>query len=334
MMQKRWLSVLLALSLSLIPTTVLADGDEAGLSIKGGGNGRVDSAEQATLKAEGGTGENGYHWYRNDQKIPLPEKDADGNLLPTDSITTDRTGDYYVKQGDSQSGTVRIVREFDSKGSTALVIGKRSNTLAKRKDSQIEKLEARVAQAAADAEKPLPKVSLGEIYGAVEAAASSNGTVTLRDAGVLEPANQAVLARRIGEEGLADRLYADQVADYKVTTRLSLVPSRISSAVDLGLSLGDEELTALFGNAFSNRLLVIDAAQDGFYGQTVEMMVKGDPVSGSRSLSFYRYDPDSNRCAPVSVSGVHFDQKGYLHFRISSGGILIVSDGDLSDSSM
>ena len=239
-----------------------------------------------------------------------------------------------MKQGDSQSGTVRIVREFDSKGSTALVIGKRSNTLAKRKDSQIEKLEARVAQAAADAEKPLPKVSLGEIYGAVEAAASSNGTVTLRDAGVLEPANQAVLARRIGEEGLADRLYADQVADYKVTTRLSLVPSRISSAVDLGLSLGDEELTALFGNAFSNRLLVIDAAQDGFYGQTVEMMVKGDPVSGSRSLSFYRYDPDSNRCTPVSVSGVHFDQKGYLHFRISSGGILIVSDGDLSDSSM
>ena len=59
MMQKRWLSVLLALSLSLIPTTVLADGDEAGLSIKGGGNGRVDSAEQATLKAEGGTGETG-----------------------------------------------------------------------------------------------------------------------------------------------------------------------------------------------------------------------------------------------------------------------------------
>ena len=156
MMQKRWLSVLLALSLSLIPTTVLADGDEAGLSIKGGGNGRVDSTEQTTLKAEGGAGETGYQWYRNDQKIPLREKDADGNPLPTDSITTGRTGDYYVKQGDSQSETVRIVREFDTKGSTALVIGKRSNTLAKRKDSQIEKLEARVAQASADAEKPLP----------------------------------------------------------------------------------------------------------------------------------------------------------------------------------
>ena len=237
-----------------------------------------------------------------------------------------------MKQGDSQSETVRIVREFDTKGSTALVIGKRSNTLAKRKDSQIEKLEARVAQAAADAEKPLPKVSLGAIYSAVEAAASSNGTVTLRDAGVLEPANQAVLMRRIGEAGLTDRLYADQVADYKVTTRLSLVPSRISSAVDLSLSLGDEELTALFRNAFSNRLLVIDAAQDGSYGQTVEMMVKGDSVSGAQSLSFYRYDPDSNRCTPVSVSGVHFDQTGYLHFRISSGGILVVSDGDLSDS--
>lgn len=266
------------------------------------------------------------------KKIPLREKDADGNPLPTDSITTGRTGDYYVKQGDSQSETVRIVREFDTKGSTALVIGKRSNTLAKRKDSQIEKLEARVAQASADAEKPLPKVSLGAIYSAVEAAASSNGTVTLRDAGVLEPANQAVLMRRIGEAGLTDRLYADQVADYKVTTRLSLVPSRISSAVDLSLSLGDEELTALFRNAFSNRLLVIDAAQDGSYGQTVEMMVKGDSVSGAQSLSFYRYDPDSNRCTPVSVSGVHFDQTGYLHFRISSGGILVVSDGDLSDS--
>ncbi|PWM21357.1 MAG: hypothetical protein DBX44_08595 [Oscillospiraceae bacterium] len=316
--QKQFFAGLLALLLAAVPVTAAAE-DGTDLSVRVDGNGRIETNDNTTLKAQGGS-EGDYQWHRNGESID----GATGN-----SYVPDRSGDYSVSSGDAQSGSVRVWREFDTSGSSSLVIGKRSNTLASRKDSQIEKLEARVQEAAEEAQQPPETVNLGMIYAAVEAAQSAGGVVTLYDAGVLEAGNRDVLIRLTGEDGLPNRLYCDHVEDRSVITRLSVSLSGLPGSVDLGLLPADEELASLFEEAFSNQMLLLDAAQDGAYGQTVEMMVKADNLSGAADLSFYRYDPDSNRCSPAAVSNVFFDSAGYLHFGISGGGLLVISEGDL-----
>jgi hypothetical protein len=62
----------------------------------------------------------------------------------------------------------------------------------------------------------------------------------------------------------------------------------------------------------------------------VEIAAKLAPTLNTTNLVFYVYDMEANKYNRIEAPEYWVDKNGYVHFRTSVGGSIIISDGPLS----
>ncbi|MCL2578747.1 MAG: Ig-like domain-containing protein [Oscillospiraceae bacterium] len=84
----------------------------------------------------------------------------------------------------------------------------------------------------------------------------------------------------------------------------------------------------IFDTFYTNTSVVILAEQDHF-PVPVEISARVGSINRG-NLHFYRYNPDRNNVARISVTDARVDSSNYIHFTTSTGGYIVVSDGPLT----
>jgi enterochelin esterase-like enzyme len=143
----------------------------------------------------------------------------------------------------------------------------------------------------------------------------------------------ATLQGMAARAGMPLQVKADSISANGKETNVSLTFKPGQSTQDLNLWAATESgpansLTSQFGRLFSNDVMAIVFAQEGSFGQPVEVTVKLDKNLKTDNLVVYSYDPATNAYSRVNTT-VSLDSTGYAHFTTQVAGDLILSDGEL-----
>ena len=128
-------------------------------------------------------------------------------------------------------------------------------------------------------------------------------------------------------------LQADQREKGKIVFRMTLDPSQASKnvkSIQTGAKLEDQKAQEKFEKYFSNEMRFIQLNQKGSYGMTVKIAAKMD-LSGmdTEKLCFYSYDKAGNTYRLIANPQYYVDRNGYLHFAVTKGGTVIISEKPL-----
>ncbi|MEG3007599.1 MAG: hypothetical protein RR806_09035 [Oscillospiraceae bacterium] len=107
--------------------------------------------------------------------------------------------------------------------------------------------------------------------------------------------------------------------------------SKVPAKFNLGINPNQTSTKNFFEKWFNNKVAVIRFAQSGNFGTTVSIAVKAD-VSGlnAKTLRAYRYNPDTNKYKAISNAAPYVDRAGFLHFNVSEGGDIVITDRALA----
>jgi len=168
------------------------------------------------------------------------------------------------------------------------------------------------------------------------AAAKSSGagtaTVNMKNVGNM---TLAALKAMANAAGMPVRFQADSMSEdgKSVDMRITLDPAASTKELNLSASItnaGAKAAKSTFENWFNNKVQVISCAQQGSFGQPVEIAAKVDLTGmDTKNLRFYSYDKTTNTYREIPNTAYWIDSNGYLHFTTELAGDIIISDGVL-----
>lgn len=129
-------------------------------------------------------------------------------------------------------------------------------------------------------------------------------------------------------------VWSDVVKNGVVQSRMYIDPAKYASLtgdIKLGVELSDLSVSTLFDKYFTNNIKVVKFEHTGPFGMAIEVAVKLDLTNmNTENLYFYSYDAATNIYTPIAYPMYYIDTNGYLHFTVSNGGHVIISDGPLA----
>jgi len=167
---------------------------------------------------------------------------------------------------------------------------------------------------------------------AAKASGAGTATVNMKNVGNM---TLAALKAMANAAGMPVRFQADSMSEDggSVDVRITLDPA--GSTKDLNLSASTTNAAAkaaksTFENWFNNKVQAISCAQQGSFGQPVEIAAKFDLTGmDTKNLRFYSYDKTTNTYREIPNTAYWIDSNGYLHFTTELAGDIIISDGVL-----
>lgn len=167
---------------------------------------------------------------------------------------------------------------------------------------------------------------------AAKASGAGTATVNMKNVGNM---TLAALKAMANAAGMPVRFQADSMSEdgRSVDVRITLDPA--GSTKDLNLSASTTNAAAkaaksTFENWFNNKVQAISCAQQGSFGQPVEIAAKFDLTGmDTKNLRFYSYDKTTNTYREIPNTAYWIDSNGYLHFTTELAGDIIISDGVL-----
>jgi len=122
-----------------------------------------------------------------------------------------------------------------------------------------------------------------------------------------------------------------------VEVRITLDPGKSTKGLNLSASTsnaGAKTREAMFEKWFRNNVSVVSFAQQGDFGQPVEIAAKVDLAGmDTKNLYFYSYDKKTNTYRRIEKPAYWIDKNGYLRFVTELAGDIIISEGRWSESS-
>lgn len=129
-------------------------------------------------------------------------------------------------------------------------------------------------------------------------------------------------------------VWSDVVRNGVVQSRMYIDPAKYASLtgdIKLGVELSAPSVSTLFDKYFSNNIRIVKFEHTGPFGMAIEVAVKLDLTNmNTENLYFYSYDAATNVYTPIANPMYYIDTNGYLHFTVSNGGHVIISDGPLA----
>lgn len=129
-------------------------------------------------------------------------------------------------------------------------------------------------------------------------------------------------------------VWSDVVKNGVVESRMYIDPAKYASLtgdIKLGVLLSDSAVSALFDKYFANNIKVVKFEHTGPFGMPIEVAVKLDLSNlNTANLHFYSYDAVTNVYTPIANPMYYIDANGYLHFTVSNGGHVIITDSPLT----
>lgn len=109
--------------------------------------------------------------------------------------------------------------------------------------------------------------------------------------------------------------------DTDLRTRVSTTSSKAKNAL------------SRLEDSYQNRLAVIHCSQSGSFGAPVEVRAKTEfEPSDAENLRFYLYDIGTGRVESLAVSNARVSKGGSVRFTTETGGVLVVSAGELQSN--
>lgn len=164
-------------------------------------------------------------------------------------------------------------------------------------------------------------------------AKSKNASVRYKDATAIASSTLKAMNDEAVKVSGKVSLNADTMNGSKIMGRLTIPAAShddLSSTVKLGVytdSKNTSDVKAQFEKGFNNKIAVISMAQKGSFGATVTVIARPDLSSfNTKTLYLYSYDKSSNKYRQLTNTSATVDKNGYLNFKTSYGGEIIVTD--------
>lgn len=108
------------------------------------------------------------------------------------------------------------------------------------------------------------------------------------------------------------------------------VPAGAPDGMDLHVSVSEAATLARFQKFYKNKMAVLRLMQEGDLGMEVEVATKASLIKGmdTQNLVFYSYDAGKNSFTRIQEPKYSVDTAGYLHFSTSTGGYIVISEGE------
>ncbi len=180
----------------------------------------------------------------------------------------------------------------------------------------------------------MPSAAIASVNTAL-AAARQAGLATaaarLVNPGDISLAALQAMVRQAGTVPLS--VYADSMNGSAVDVRITFNPAQATSALNLSAStrsLAAVSTTARFEQYYSNNVMTVALGQQDSFGMPVEVAARLQTGLNTANLVFYAYDRRSNTYSPITNPAYWVDENGYVHFTTTLGGIIVISNGELS----
>ena len=179
----------------------------------------------------------------------------------------------------------------------------------------------------------------GPLVGALRAAdagKSSTAVLTITDYRSLSLDTLKQLAAEAKNAGKNLAVQADTIKNGALQLRLQFDPAQAAQPVLLTGSVNSkhtQEIKAVFERSFQTRVVVLELAQQTDFGMDVQITVKAN-LNGlnTKTLCLYSYNQSTNQYTPITPLSYDVDQNGYLSFRTSLAGDIIITDKPLQKS--
>ena len=167
---------------------------------------------------------------------------------------------------------------------------------------------------------------------AAKASGGTIATVNMKNVGNISLAALQAMAKAAGMpvKFQADSMSADGKA---VEVRITLDPGKSTKGLNLSASTsnaGAKASEAMFEKWFRNNVSVVSFAQQGDFGQPVDIAAKVDLTGMDTSnLYFYSYDKATNTYRRIEKPAYWIDKNGYLRFTTELAGDIVITEGAL-----
>jgi len=170
-------------------------------------------------------------------------------------------------------------------------------------------------------------------YDAAKSKGQKNAVVTVKDIKSISPDAFAAVVKA---SALPVTFRADTMSGKTIAGRITVYPtSKTTLKGDLGLGVFTDEANtkttkAFFSKWYKNNIAVISLGNKADFGMSVTIAAKVNINSfKSKDIRVYAYDKSKNSFKEVKNSGVNVDKNGYVNFKTTFGGDIIISDGPL-----
>ena len=170
------------------------------------------------------------------------------------------------------------------------------------------------------------------IQGAVNSG-SSTATVKVNNANSITTEALKAVAEAARSSGVTAVVHADKIVGNVVQSRFYIDPAKaaaLSGTIDLSVSTDNaavQQTAALFEKYFSNPVSVINLGQKGAYGMDMPLALQVDLSKLDTSkLTFFSFDPATNKYVTIQNPKYFIDRNGYLHFTTPVGGNIVIAD--------
>ncbi len=172
--------------------------------------------------------------------------------------------------------------------------------------------------------------SVNAAIAAARASGADTATARLINPGDISLATLQAMARQAGNMPL--KVNADSMNGNAVDVRISFDPALATTALNLSASTVNaaaRRTTEFFERFFQNDVMTVALGQQGSFGMPVEIAAKLNPTLDVNNLTFYAYDPRTNRYTRIENPEYWVDANGYVHFTTEYAGEIIISEGEL-----
>lgn len=121
----------------------------------------------------------------------------------------------------------------------------------------------------------------------------------------------------------------DTLSGKSVQSRVYL-PTGAREGMDLHVSVSEAAMLQRFQKFYQNKMAVLRLMEEGELGVEVEVATRASLVEGmdTEALVFYAYDAANNSFSRIKEPKCFVDKAGYLHFSTTTGGYIVISEGE------
>ena len=297
----------------------------------------VQSNQLTTLDVSSNTALQSLHAYNNLMQNPddvIGWRDIGLNLVPQglywddNSIDWDARNFFFWELLDPDSGDNGSNNDGNNNGNRSSGGGSSGGGIRDAISNIINSnTPVNVTQAAAN-------TAAQNALAAARATGSTVATVNFRNPGEISLATLKAMTNAATQAGIALRIQGDSmtVDNRAVNVRITFNPAHSTQNLNISASSINTQASQTmntFTRFFSNDLMVVALGQQGSFGQTVRIAVKIAEGLNTNNLVFYTYDRTANSYRQIPAPNMWLDANGYVHFDVSMGGDIVISDGAL-----